>query len=160
MELEINGIFTFKDYLQLELYQKRYSFLGTPLLATISVLLLYQPLKDDLLFDKIILLSIPTIGAVIGLFLLIFIMERRNYTSLNERFHKRRVRITEKEIYYGIPESQGSTAWSEIKKGVFFNRLIILYTKNNQPLIIPKHFFSSATEEKEWIDFIKKHVPN
>lgn len=97
---------------------------------------------------------------VIGLFIVILIDERRNYISLAERFHERKVEVSEEDILYGYPENQVSVRWSEFKKGVFLKRLIILYTQNNQQLLIPEHFFSSVEEKNEWIGFIKSHLPN
>lgn len=159
MDDEITGKLTYKDFVRIDLYRRRYSFLMAPLFIMLVNYLIFS-FGNARILGEMIPTLIASIFSIIGLFLLILIMERRNYTSLNDRFHKRMVRITEKGIYYGIPENQGSVSWSEIKKGVFFKRFIILYTRSNQPLLIPKHFFSSSTQEKEWIDFIKKHVPN
>lgn len=159
MNTEISGTLVFKDYWRFALYQWRYSFLIL-WVALIIIISLVFPVETTPLIANIFTYVFFPIPYLLIFFLIVLVKERREYKSLNSRFHERIINVSEEKIRYGIRENQRDIQWSDMKKGVFFNRFILLYTKNNQPLIIPKHFFSSSTEEKEWIAFIKQHVPN
>lgn len=159
MDSEITGKLTYGDFLQTELYRRRYSFVLGPLFILLMNYI-FSAFGNIAVIADMLLTYIAPIATIIGSFVVISVMERRNYNSLDERFHERKVGISEEGIYYGIPENQESISWSTIRKVVFMKRFIILYTKNKRPLLIPKHFFSSLEEEKEWIDFIKRHLPN
>lgn len=159
MESEITGKITNRDFLSLELYQRRYSFLFMWLLGIIASMFVF-PLELYSFVNKIILLGIPSMSYVLFLFLVIMILNQREYRSLSKRLYERVIQINEEGIHIGDKERKRSVEWSEIKKVVFLKRIILLYPQKNHPMLIPKHFFSSSTQEKEWIEFIKQHVPN
>lgn len=159
MESKITGELTYKDYLHFDLYKRRYSFLIIWFVGIITGTIVF-PLDLYSFLNKIILLGIPSTSYVIGLFLVVMIGSKREYRSLNKRFHERVIKFDEEGLFYGMKEKQGNIQWNDIKRVVFLRRMIVLYTRSNQPFLIPKHFFSSSVEEKEWVHFIKKHVPS
>lgn len=159
MNTEISGKIVFKDYWRFALYQWRYSFLIFWVALSIIISLVFLVETTPLIANIFTIVFFP-IPYLLIFFLIVLVKERREYKSLNSRFHERIINVSEEKIRYGIRENQRDIQWSDMKKGVFFKRMIILYTKSNQPLMIPRHFFSSSTQEKEWIDFIKKHISN
>lgn len=159
MNAKITGKLTNKDYIFFDLYRRRYSFLLVVLIGIIVAMIVF-PFHLYSILEKIIVLGFSSGGYVLFLFLGVLIINTREYRSLNKRFHERVIQLGEEGLLYGNKGKQGTIHWNDIKKVVFLKRIIILYTRKNHPFLIPKHFFSSSTEEKEWIAFIKQHVPN
>lgn len=93
-------------------------------------------------------------------FLIMTILNQREYRSISKRLREGVIQINEEGIHIWDKERKRSTQWSEMKKVFYLKHIIILYTRKNRPTAIPRHFFPSSAQEKEWIDFIKKHVPN
>ena len=159
MNSKVSGKIKFKDYLLLELYHQRKGFLT---MIFIAIIIVYVSVpKNTLTIESFIMyyIYVATLGTFL-VFLITFIRVRRNYKSLNKRFHEKIVQIDHAGILYGSRGTQKMYRWSDIKKTVFFKKNMFLYISEGQAMIIPNYFFSSSTEEKEWIAFIKQHVSN
>lgn len=158
MNTKVSGKIKFKEYLQIAIYDNKKASVKIIITLIIAIYIIIPqntPPVGVLLYY--------TLGPIWGMilhFLFVFIRNLRSYNSLSERFHEKIVQLNNEGIQYGNKGNQIFYQWSDIKKSVFLRKIIFLYTNNNRVIVIPKHFFSSLEEEKEWTDFIKSHLPN
>lgn len=155
MEFKLQGELTFKDYLQVALFHQRKLILMEMVFVVVVVFFALPYLSAPPLFKWASFIFFPFLGALF-MFILIFIREKRNYSSLSKRFHEKEIQINEEGIQYGSKDSAASFKWSDIKRVDFPKGMILLYISTNQALLIPRRFFSSREEEKAYITFIRK----
>lgn len=156
MNSKISGSITYADYLRATFHSERY-LLAIEILAVVTLVYLLLPENTTLLISILLyLLAIIIITLIHSI--LIHIRVKLEYTNIDKRVHKKIVKMSEKGVEYGTKENLMFFQWKDIRKRVFLKQHILLYISTKQSLILPKHFFSSAKEEKEWITFIKKHL--
>lgn len=127
------------------------------LITILIVYILVPPRTSPPLQSVLFFTFFPILGAFL-MILFIWIREKKNYTSLNKRFHQKTIEIGEEGIRYGSADSKGFFRWSDIRKEAFPKESILLFISTNQALLIPRRFFTSAEEEADCISFIKDHL--
>lgn len=157
MNSKISGSITYTDNLRATLYSARHQFvLG--ILAVIMLVYLVLPENTTLWISLILYLLAAMIISLI-LLMVLYIRVKLEYKKIDKSDHEKIVKVSEKGIEYGTRENLMFFQWGDIRKRIILKDHILLYITTRSALIIPKHFFSSIQEEKEWTKLLKHHLP-
>lgn len=158
MDSKINGNMTYIDYLRPALYTARYVFLFE-ILAVSMIIYIVLPGDTSVFMSSLIyLLGIVLISLI--LFMVLYIRVKVEYNKLDKSDHEKIVKISENGIEYGVGENLMFFQWEDIHKKIILKDHILLYITTRSALIIPKHFFYSIQEEKEWIKLLNDYLSN
>ena len=157
VNFSVEGELLFRDYLKAALLLGKKLILFQVVAGMTAVLLFMFPSNLSESTKWISFVLYPTIGGLL-VFLLIFFREKRAYSAVDKRFHKKTIEIEEKGISYRSESSSAHFIWKDVKKAVFRKEFVLLSVGANQALLIPRRFFQSHEKEEMCIAFIKNHI--
>ena len=156
MNNEIVGKLKFRDYLCCVLHKEK-KIIILQVIITVIIVFLLLPKNTSLILGLFLYVFFAFLS-VIFMCLVIFNRVRKNYKTLDKRFHKKIIKINEDGIEYGTKGNPGIFQWSDIRKGVFLKEMILLYISTEEAILIPRHFFSTLEEAKKWEFFINNYL--